>query len=265
MTDLRKITSEIEVIAREAGDFIRKEAVNFDIGRAEVKGLNNFVSYVDKGAEEFIVKKLTALLPEAGFEAEEGTSDKKGKTLNWVIDPLDGTTNFLHGLPPYAVSIALKENNEPVAGAIYEITGNEMFTGWKNGGAWLNDQKIHVSKAAKMSESLIATGFPYTDFSRFDSYMQLFSWCCQHTHGVRRLGSAATDIAYIACGRFEGFYEYGLYPWDIAAATVILREAGGRISDFSGNEKALTGSEIIAASGHIYLEMLGIVSNFMKK
>lgn len=265
MTDLKKITSGIEAIAREAGNFIRKEAVNFDISSAEVKGLNNFVSYVDKGAEKIIVNKLTALLPEAGFEAEEGTSDKKGKIYNWVVDPLDGTTNFMHRLPPFAVSIALKEHDEPVAGAVYEITGNEMFTGWKNGGAWLNGKEIHVSGATKLSESLIATGFPYTDFSRFDRYMELFSWCCQHTHGVRRLGSAATDISYIACGRFEGFYEYGLYPWDIAAATIILREAGGRISDFSGNEKSLTGSEIIAASEPVFLEMLGIVSNFMKK
>ncbi|HLP74513.1 MAG TPA: inositol monophosphatase family protein [Bacteroidales bacterium] len=265
MTDLKKLTSEIEAIAREAGSFISKEALSFDIGRAEVKGLNNFVSYVDKGAEKIIVNKLTALLPEAGFEAEEGTSDKRGKIYNWVVDPLDGTTNFMHGLPPYAVSIALREHDEPVAGAVFEITRNEMFTGWKNGGAWLDGKIIHVSDAVKMSESLIATGFPYTDFSRFDGYMELFSWCCQHTHGVRRLGSAATDIAYVACGRFEGFYEYGLYPWDIAAATIILREAGGRISDFSGNEKALTGSEIIAASEAVFLEMLKIVSNFMKK
>lgn len=265
MKDLNKIISQIEAVAREAGSFIRKEAVGFDISRAEVKGLNNFVSYVDKGAEKIIVNKLTALLPEAGFIAEEGTSDRKGEVYNWVVDPLDGTTNFLHGLPPYAVSIGLKQYDEIIAGAVYEITGDEMFTGWKDGGAWLNGNRIHVSGADKLSESLIATGFPYTDFSRFDRYMELFSWCCQHTHGVRRLGSAATDIAYIACGRFEGFYEYGLYPWDVAAATIILKEAGGRISDFSGNEKGLTGSEIIAASEHVFAEMLNIVSNFMEK
>jgi myo-inositol-1(or 4)-monophosphatase len=265
MKDLNQLTKQIEAVAREAGSFIRKEALSFDISRAEVKGLNNFVSYVDKGAEKIIVNKLTELLPESGFIAEEGTSEKKGPVYNWVVDPLDGTTNFLHGLPPYAVSIALKEHDEIIAGAVYELTGDEMFTGWKDGGAWLNGNKIHVSGAGRLSESLVATGFPYTDFSRLDRYMELFSWFCQHSHGVRRLGSAATDIAYIACGRFEAFYEYGLYPWDIAAASIILKEAGGRISDFSGNEKGLTGSEIVAASDHVFLEMLGIVSNFMKK
>jgi myo-inositol-1(or 4)-monophosphatase len=265
MINLKEVAAGMEKIARQAGEFIRNEAQNFDIGRTEVKGLNNFVSYVDKGAEEIIVGELGKLVPEAGFMTEEGTSEKKGASYCWIVDPLDGTTNFMHGLPPYAVCIALREGDEEVAGVVYEITFNEMFTAWKGGGAWLNGKSIRVSEADKLSDSLVATGFPYTDFSRFDRYIELFSWFCQNTHGVRRLGSAATDIVYIACGRFEAFYEYGLYPWDVAAAAVILREAGGRVSDFSGNESHLTGEETIAASSKVFPEILEIVSNFMKK
>jgi myo-inositol-1(or 4)-monophosphatase len=265
MINLAEVTAGMEEVARQAGNFIRNEAVNFDIGRTEVKGLNNFVSYVDKGAEEIIVRELGKLLPEAGFMTEEGTSEKEGARYCWIVDPLDGTTNFLHGLPPYAVCIGLREGGEEVAGVVYELTLNEMFTAWKGGGAWLNGKSIKVSETGKLSDSLVATGFPYTDFSRFDRYMELFAWFCRNTHGVRRLGSAATDIVYIACGRFDAFYEYGLHPWDVAAAAVILREAGGRISDFSGNERHLTGEEIVAASSKVFHEILKIVSNFMIK
>lgn len=265
MTDLKSISAELEVIAREAGSFIRSEVKNFDISKAEVKGLNNFVSYVDKSAEEIVVKRLRELLPEAGFRTEEGTAAQStGTRYCWVVDPLDGTTNFMHGCPPFAVSIGLKDNGEEVAGVVYEITADEMFTGWKGGGAWLNGKRIHVSDISRLSESLVATGFPYSDFSRLTEYMELFTWFLKNSHGVRRLGSAATDIVYIACGRFEAFYEYGLHPWDIAAATIILREAGGRVTDFSGNEKDLTGEECIAASDAVFQEILNIVNQFMK-
>lgn len=238
MTDLKSISEELEKIAREAGGFIRNEVKNFDISKAEVKGLNNFVSYVDKSAEEIVVKRLRGLLPEAGFRTEEETAvQSRGARYCWVVDPLDGTTNFMHGCPPFAVSIGLKDNDEEVAGVVYEITADEMFTGWKGGGAWLNGRRIHVSDASSLSESLVATGFPYSDFSRLEKYIELFTWFLKNSHGVRRLGSAATDIVYIACGRFEAFYEYGLHPWDIAAATIILREAGGRVSDFPATKK----------------------------
>src|SRR5512133_2278125 len=159
MTDLKALTTEIEIIAREAGSFIRNEVNKFDISKAEVKGLNNFVSYVDKSAEQIIVNRLRVLIPDAGFSTEEGTATSDGKRYLWVIDPLDGTTNFMHGCPPFAVSIALKEYGDEVAGVVYEITADEMFTAWKKGGAWLNGKPIHVSAAAKLSESLVATGF----------------------------------------------------------------------------------------------------------
>ena len=262
--DLRKICTEIERAARETSAFILKESEGFDINRTEKKGLNDFVSYVDKGAEKMLVEKLSHLLPVAGFITEEGTSKKIGLKYCWVIDPLDGTTNFLHGFHPYAISIALKEYDEIVAGVVYEVSGNESFTAWKGGGAWLNGSKIHVSEAAKLADSLVATGFPYSDFSKIDSYMECLTHFCKHTHGIRRLGSAAIDLAYVACGRFEVFYEYGLHQWDVAAGTLIVREAGGRVSDFSGNENNITGEEFIAANSSVFPEVLEIINKFMK-
>lgn len=264
MIDLKNICSEIQNAAIEAAGFIRKESQGFDLRRTEKKGSNDFVSYVDKGSERMLVERLSQLLPEAGFITEEGTSEKVGLKYNWVIDPLDGTTNFLHGVHPYAISIALMEYDDVIAGVIYEVSGNEIFTAWKGGGAWLNGSKIHVSQAAKLADSLVATGFPYNDFHRIDAYMDCLSHLCKHTHGIRRLGSAAIDLAYVACGRFEVFYEYGLHHWDIAAGILIVREAGGRASDFSGNEKNLRGEEFLAANRNVYSEILEIVSRFMK-
>jgi myo-inositol-1(or 4)-monophosphatase len=264
MINLKDICKEIEKVAREAGAFILKQTEGFDISRTESKGLNDFVSYVDKGSEKMLVERLSRLLPEAGFNTEEGTSAKRGLKFCWVIDPLDGTTNFLHGLHPYAISIALMEDDEVVAGIVYEVSGNEIFTAWKDGGAWLNGQIINVSKALRLADSLVATGFPYNDFDRLTPYMNCLTYLVKNTHGIRRLGSASIDLAYVACGRFEAFYEYGLNPWDIAAGMLLVREAGGRVSDFSGTEKNVTGEEIVAANSSVFSEILEIVSKFMK-
>ena len=265
MINYSKICKEIEAAAAETAEFIAREAAEFDANRVEKKGFNDLVSYVDKCSEKTLVEKLSRILPEAGFITEEGSSSKKGEKFCFVIDPLDGTTNFVHGLKLYAISIGLLEDNEPVAGVVHVVGGNEVFTAWKNGGAWLNGKRINVSSATKLSDSLVATGFPYNDFGRLDNYMQLFTWLCKNTHGIRRLGSAAIDISYVACGRFDVFFEYGLHPWDVAAGVIILREAGGKISDFSGNEKELSGVEIIAANSNIYAEFLKITGSFMNK
>jgi myo-inositol-1(or 4)-monophosphatase len=263
MVNFKRICREIEEAARETGKFIMKESIGFDITRAEIKGLHDLVSYVDKRAEEMLVERLSIILPESGFLTEEGTSAKKGLKYCWIIDPLDGTTNFVHGVNPYAISVALTEDGESVAGVVYEIGGNEIFTASKNGGAWLNDHPIHTSSAARLSESLVATGLPYSNFSRLGKYMDSLTHFCRTTHGIRRLGSASVDLAYVACGRFEAFYEYGLKPWDIAAGILLVREAGGRVSDFSGNEKKLSGEEIIAANNFVFPEFLENVSKFM--
>ena len=264
MIDLEEICKQIEEACREAGAFITRESETFNKNSAEKKGHNDFVSYVDKGSEKMLIERLSQLIPDSGFVAEEGTSIKKGERYNWVIDPLDGTTNFLHGIHPYAISIALMDHDEIIAGVIYEAAGKETFTAWKNGGSWLNGQKIHVSATGKLSDSLIATGFPYTDFSRLEPYMECLTHFCKHSRGIRRLGSAAIDLAYVACGKFEAFYEYGLHQWDVAAGIILVREAGGKVSDFSGNEKNISG-EIVAASSLVYQEVLENVSIFMKE
>jgi myo-inositol-1(or 4)-monophosphatase len=263
MINYKNICSSVVEAVQETGSFIRHESSGFDISMTESKGLNDFVSYVDKGSEKMLVEKLGALLPEAGFITEEGTSVKKGPRFCWVIDPLDGTTNFLHGLHPYSISVALMEKDEIVAGVVHEAGGKETFTAWKNGGAWLNNKQIYVSSASALSDSLIATGFPYYDFNRLSKFMESLSHFCKTTHGIRRLGSASIDLAYVASGRFEAFYEYGLHPWDIAAGILLVREAGGCVSDFSGNEKNISGDEIVAANNRIFPEFLENVSNFM--
>jgi myo-inositol-1(or 4)-monophosphatase len=265
MVDLKKLCEEIIGAVSETEQFILQESGEFDISRTETKGLHDLVSYVDKGSEKMLVERLSEIMPEAGFIAEEGTSSKQGARYCWVIDPLDGTTNFVHGIHPYAISVALTDNGEPVAGVVCDVGGKEVFRAWKNGGAWLNENAIRVSDASSLAVSLVATGLPYNNFSRLEKYMACLTHFCRTTHGIRRLGSASIDMAYVACGRFEAFYEYDLKIWDIAAGTIIVREAGGRVSDFSGNEKNLDAREIVAANSLVFPEFLKIVSKFMQE
>jgi len=261
--NLRNLCTDIKKAATEAGAFIMQESGKFDIRMADAKGFHDFVSYVDRGSEEMLVKKLGALIPEAGFITEEGTSSKKGVKYIWVIDPLDGTTNFLHGVHPFSISIALMEGNEVIAGLVHEPGYNETFIAWRGGGTWLNGKQVYVSEPAHLNDCILATGFPYKDFSALDQYLKCLEFFIKNTHGVRRMGSAAIDLAYVACGRFDIFFEYGLNPWDVAAGTLLIREAGGCVSDFSGNEKDISGGEIVAANGRVFPEVLKNVSKFM--
>ena len=265
MIDYKNTCNEIINIVHKTGEFILQEFDGFDITRAEIKGLHDLVSYVDKGSEKMLVERLSTLIPEAGFITEEGTSAKKGSRFMWVIDPLDGTTNFIHGVHMFAISVGLLENDEPVAGVVYEVCGGETFSAWKKGGAWLNGKRIRVSKANKLSDSLIATGIPYSDFSRLDNYLSCFTFMCKNTHGIRRFGSAAVDLAYVACGRFEAFYEYGLNPWDVTAGAILVREAGGHFCNFTGDVKDHSGKEIVASNNLIFREFLENVSKFMRE
>ncbi len=260
--DLQFLTREVCRIAKETASFIREEQTKFSISAVETKGKNDFVSYVDKTSEKKLIHSLTDILPEAGFIAEEGTSSKKGIKYNWIIDPLDGTTNFIHGIPCYAISIALMRDDKIVSGVIYEINFDECFYAWENSKAYLNEKEINVSPAAKLSDSLLATGFPYYDYHRMNEYMELFKYFMQHTHGLRRLGSAATDLTYVACGRFEGFYEYSLQPWDVAAGAFIVQQAGGKVTDFSGGENYIFGKEIVAGNAACFDEFLNAVKKY---
>ena len=259
---LENLTAQVVDIAKQAGDFIRQERKSFSVDKIEYKGLNDLVSYVDKGAEKIIVAGLEKILPESGFITEEKTTTKTGERYNWIIDPLDGTTNFIHGVPTYSVSIALQEYDELVIGVVYEINLDECFYACKGFPAYLNGQEIKVSNIPTVGGSLIATGFPYYDFGKQAAYIELFTELMRSCHGLRRLGSAAVDLVYTACGRFEAFYEYNLNAWDIAAGIVIVRQAGGEVVNFKGGDEVLNTRELLATNGKITKETLGIIQKY---
>ena len=250
-------------VARSSGKFMAEERKSFDVSKIETKGLHDLVSYVDKTSEKRIIAGLQKLLPESGFIAEEGTSKKHGMRFNWVIDPLDGTTNFIQGVPVYAVSIGLLDYNEMVLGVVYEVGRDECFYAWKEGGAFLNGKPIHVSARNDINDALLATGFPYNDFSKLEGYIEFLKWTMTNARGVRRLGSAATDLAYVACGRFDAFWEYDLKPWDVAAGSLIVKEAGGKVSDYSGGINYLFGKEIVATNGLLDELIMNKIAEFI--
>ncbi len=249
-------------LSKTVGAFLMQEKAKVTSKDIIIKGQHDYVTYVDKSAEKQIVAGLLKILPEAGFITEEKTISKTGETYNWIVDPLDGTTNFIHGLAPFAVSIALKRNDEMIMGVIYEPNLDEVFYAWEGSEAYLNQEIIHVSQTQQLDNALIATGFPYYDYSKLEPYMQLFDWCMRNTRGVRRLGSAATDLAYVACGRMDGFYEYGLKPWDVAAGSFIVQRAGGKVCDFSGDNKYLFGQEIIAFNPLLHDDFVEIIGEY---
>ncbi|MCR8556309.1 inositol monophosphatase [Mucilaginibacter sp. BJC16-A38] len=259
-----QLTDKVIEIAKEAGSFIREQRKTFSVDKIEIKGLNDLVSYVDKTAEEMIVIGLQNILPEAGFITEEKTINKTGERYNWIIDPLDGTTNFIHGLPVYSVSIALQEYDELVIGVVYEVNQDECFYAWQGSAAYLNGNVINTSDSPDIGKSLLATGFPYYDFSKQAAYINLFTELMKSCHGLRRLGSAAVDLAYTACGRFDAFYEYNLNPWDIAAGVLIVRQAGGDVVNFKGGEEVLQTRELLATNGKITGELLTAIDKHFK-
>ena len=234
------------------GKFLRNEITKIRAENIENKQVHDFVTYVDKTSEEKLVEGLAKILPEAGFLTEEKTTAQTEKPLRWIIDPLDGTTNYIHGLPPYSISVALAEDNKLIAGIIYEVTHDELFYGWQGGGAFLNKQPIQVSDTKKVFDSFLATGFPFKDYKYLDNYMKTLSYFMENSQGLRRLGSAAVDLAYVACGRFDGFYEYSLQPWDVAAGAFLVKEAGGSVTDFMGGDNFLFGEEIIAGNPSVF-------------
>jgi len=259
---LQQILDQVIETSKKAGAFIREERQKFDPNKVEYKGLNDMVSYVDKTAEQIIVTALEQILPEAGFITEEQTKTNIAEQYNWIIDPLDGTTNFIHGVPSFSVSIALKEYDELVLGVVYEINLDECFYAIKGQPAYLNGKEIHVSNKPKVADSLIATGFPYYDFSKQPAYIELFTELMKSCHGLRRLGSAAVDLAYTACGRFDAFYEYNLNAWDIAAGVVIVRQAGGEVINYKGGDEVMDARELLATNGKITGELLGTIQKY---
>jgi len=263
--NLNELTIKVCQVAKQAGAFIQNEMQHFQASKVETKSLNQLVSYVDKNAEQKIIQGLQQIFPEAGFIAEEETVQSEQKPYMWVIDPLDGTTNFIHQLPVYSVSIALLHENEPVIGVIYEPSRAELFYAWKNGGAFLNGRKIQVKDNSSLADSLLATGFPYYDFAQMEAYLQTLQYFLKNTRGMRRMGSAAIDLAYVACGRFDGFFEYGLSPWDVAAGVLLVEEAGGKNSTFNKQGNPIFAKEIVSASEGIFEEFSAVIQQQFKK
>lgn len=263
--DYQQLCTEVQKIAKKAGKFIHEEQKKVTEDNIEIKSVASLVTYVDKTAEKQIVSALQKLIPESGFVAEEGTADSHNEEYTWFVDPLDGTTNYLFGVAPHSVSIALAKNNKMVLGVVYEIGHDEMFYAWKDSAAYCNGKEISVSKHTKSEETLIGTGFPYYDFERIDNYIEALKFLMGNTLGLRRFGSAAVDLCYVACGRFDAFFEHALHAWDVAAGGFILQQAGGKICDFNGGDNWLFGSEIITASNSYFPEFFGIINRYLGK
>jgi myo-inositol-1(or 4)-monophosphatase len=242
---------------------------SFDIERIKVteKQHNDFVTEVDKAAEQAIIEVLKTAYPDHAILAEEsGASDNlHDENENvWIIDPLDGTTNFIHGFPQYCVSIALQQRGQITQAVVYDPTRNELFTATKGSGAYLNEKRIRVSRRDKLADSLIGTGFPFRDVSEMDSYMPMFRAMTERCAGLRRPGSAALDLAYVAAGRLDGFFERGLHPWDMAAGSLLITEAGGIMGNFSGESDYLYKKEAIAGTPKIFAQMVALLSPLAK-
>ncbi len=260
---LSSITKSAREVVEQSVRFIRQQSLSFDLSSVHKKGYNDLVSFVDKESEAMLVDGLGKLIPECGFITEEETASGYEKRYRWIIDPLDGTTNFVHGVPCYAVSVALADGDDIVLGIVHEVNQDECFWSHQGVGAFLNENPIVVSACESMSESLVATGFPYTDFSRMESYMGIFHHCMRNTHGIRRPGSASVDLAWLAAGRFDVFYEYGLHAWDVAAGAFIVKQAGGKVTDFTGGDNFIFGKEIIASNGKLHDAFSAVVSKHM--
>lgn len=263
--DYTKICNQTINLAREVGGLIRLERKKLNAKGIETKGKNDFVTYIDKLSEEHLVRGLSQIIPGSDFITEEGTAIKDTAEYTWIVDPIDGTTNFIHGAPPYSISIGLTRHNKLIAGVVYEITADECFYAYEGSKAYMNGEEIHVSETMLVKDSLIATGFPYTDFGRMTSFMETMDYFFHNSHGVRRLGSAAADLVYVACGRYDGFYEYNLKPYDVAGGAFIVERAGGMICDFKGGSDYLFGGEVIAANSAIAAELQKAIGSIMNK
>jgi myo-inositol-1(or 4)-monophosphatase len=259
--DLARLCFSAIHLIKETGYYIRTERKHFNQSTVQHKSVRDLVSYVDQSAERMLVEKLTELLPEAGFITEEKTIEKTG-AINWVIDPLDGTTNYITGLPLYSTTLALVRDKEVLVGITYDIPSDHCYYSWKGGGAYCDGRKIHVKENPLLEKSLVIIGTPYHAGARTVKYFDMIRHLYENSLGIRITGSAALDMAYVAAGKADAFIEFNLYPWDIAAGYLLVREAGGYSSAFDGAED-FTCPEIIA-SGNIQATLLHLAGEFLK-
>ncbi len=251
--------------ARRAGQIINRASLDVGQLTVGVKQQSDFVTEVDKAAEAAIIETLHEAYPKHAILAEEsGHSGAADAEYQWIIDPLDGTTNFIHGFPQYAVSIAQAHKGVLTHAVIYDPSRNELFTASKGAGAFLNDKRIRVSKRSKLDEALIGTGFPYRVFDHVDAYLAIFKEMTRRTAGVRRPGAASLDLAYVACGRLDGFWEFGLSPWDMAAGALLITEAGGLVGDLAGEATYLTSGNIVGGTPKVFAQLLQVIAPHRK-
>ena len=260
MQNLEQITRLVCDIAREAGSYIRKERAGFSVEKVERKHAHDYVSYVDKGSEQLIVKALRELLPEAGFITEEGSAGHTDEQYVWVVDPLDGTTNFIHGFAPYAVSIALCKGRQIVVGVVYEIVSDECFYAWKGGGAWVNGQPLQVGKS-EINDALLCLQLPYNS----DAYKPVIKHLIDYFYGgvgsIRMIGSAAIALCYVAAGRLDAYAERYIGQWDYMAGALIVQEAGGHVTNYAGEDYFMEGDSVVATNGIVHQNLLNAITS----
>lgn len=252
--------------ARRAGSFIARYIDRLDQVSVEKKGRRDFVSEVDRMAEQDIIETIRHAYPEHGILAEESGTSETGSSTNadtpqWIIDPLDGTTNFLHGHPHFCVSIGVRRNSVMQHAVVFDPLRDELFTASRSGGAQLNSRRIRVSGKSGLNESLIASGFPLYDMRKYDASMRVLRSVLPKVSDVRVSGSAALDLAYVACGRLDGYFETGLHPWDVAAGSLLVREAGGLVADFAGNQEFIECGDVVAANQRMFNELITTVKS----
>jgi len=244
--------------ARRAGNLINRASLDLGQIKVSVKQQNDFVTEVDRAAEATIIETLREVYPSHAILAEESGDSRPvpESEFQWIIDPLDGTTNFIHGFPQYAISIALAHKGVLTQAVVYDPNRNELFTATKGGGAFLNDKRIRVSSRAKIEEALLGTGFPYRVFDHVDAYLAIFKEMTRRCAGVRRPGAASLDLAYVAAARLDGFWEFGLSPWDMAAGALLIQEAGGIVSDLAGESNYLNTGNIVGGNPKVFNQLL---------
>ncbi len=252
--------------ARSAGTIINRAALDVEAVRVSQKLVNDFVTDVDQAAEQAIIETLLAAYPGHGIWAEESGREHGAQDSEfvWIIDPLDGTTNFIHGFPAYCVSIALSVKGKIEQAVIYDPSRNDLFTATKGRGAYLNDRRLRVSKRIRMHECLLSTGFPFRADDDFNTYLKILGELMPRTAGLRRPGAAALDLAYVAAGYTDGFFEFGLQPWDVAAGSLLVTEAGGLIGNFTGESNFLEQKECLAGNPKIYGQLVAILGKYSK-
>jgi len=258
---LHQIQTQVEILAKDTAVFIEQEISKVQTDDIQTKSRNSLVSYVDQEAERKIVEKLRSILPTAGFVTEEDTEDELGKELTWIIDPLDGTSNFLNKIPHFSVSIALQANDDIVLGVIYDVLRKECFSASLGNGFHVNGIKTSIGKVTTIENAMVVTGFPYSNQDLFEGTFSALRYFLRNSRGFRRLGSAALDMAYIAAGRLDIYYEANINAWDVAAGIIMIQEAGGRVCDFNQGNKMLTNGEIIATN----LTLMDPVSTLIKE